>query len=185
VHSNLKRAIDSVVHYDCESLRALALMAEEIKISKDDEARDYFESRVNRKVAVWSRLSERFPTWFDRDDEDFTEATPDGIIALAQLCQLPTDMCARLYEAHADHINEAGALDLIRADVREHKPTRERVPKPCARCTAVHEVLDSWATILLTHDVKPLGECYDELRAALDAARKARRRKARRRSDEP
>ena len=139
-----RRVIDQCAFYKVESLRALALEAADIKSDKDREGADYFKQVTGRTVAVWARLTDRFPTWFDRDHEDFTNATPDGFTALTFLCQLPAETCAELYEAHINHINEPNAHLLVLADVNEHKPTRERKPKTCAACDRVRTLAMQW-----------------------------------------
>lgn len=126
MNADTKQIIDNAVHYDCESLRLLALTAETLKDAKDREGIAYFESKVGRKVVVWARMRSRFPTWFDPSHADYRNATPDGVIGLSRLCQLPLAVCAKQYDAHKDHINEAGALNLINFDVNAAKPPRSR-----------------------------------------------------------
>lgn len=125
--AQIKTEINNIRHYNVESLRSLAGIASEIRNVKNTETRQeltqLFEMVHARKVAVWSRISKRFPQAMSDNGHAMTT---DEFLSIAYLCQLPEDTATELYSAHADHLNEPGALQLIRSEVNAHKPQRAK-----------------------------------------------------------
>jgi hypothetical protein len=134
---DLEKQIEEAAYYSTESLRALCLIAREIRRVKDRPTRDYlrwkFEQAHGRKVTVWARVPVRFAEYFDRENAIYAQATADSIKALTYLCQLKEKDCTELYIEFARIICEPNVHLTVMAKVnarktelaggREKKPT--------------------------------------------------------------
>lgn len=186
----LEKQIDEAAYYSTESLRALCLIAREIRRVKDRPTRDYlrwkFEQSHGRKVAVWARVPVRFAEYFDRENPVYSQATADSIKALTYLCQLKEKDCSDLYVEFARIICEPNVHLTVMAKVNARKmelagKRGERKPSLAEQCAGL---LLSWRDETKWGDGlrlqgPPLSAsiCADEL-AALPDVRSVLERKA-------
>lgn len=178
----IKTEINNIRHYSVESLRALAGIAAEIRGIKDLDTRNeltaLFEMVHARRVAVWARISKRFPQVMTDNGH---AVTTDEFLSIAYLCQLPEDTALELYAAHADHLNEPNALQMIRAEVNAHKPQRAPRDSNGHAENADTKRLD-WLQDFIDHTEQAAIYAFiddlatgriDNVRAAIDAAMRA------------
>ncbi len=156
----IRKAIEENNFFSLESLRAWALLAQEIRAIKDVDARRRltreYEAQFGRKVSVWARIPDRF--FIDGPNV----RTPNGFLALSYLCQLPENKCAELFAAHIDHIDEPNAHLLVLQDVNDAKRRRKRANK-----LPIKKMLDVIEAARAFRDGVPNGARV--LSAALDA----------------
>lgn len=135
----LEQKIAECAFYKAESIRALCLVAAEIKWVEDKERRAelrrLFKTLTGRTASVWARVPEYFPS-----EMNYKSMTADGMMALTFLCQLPIDDARTLYEAHAAHLNEPNAHLMILGEVNDarrsgHAAKGKTLAESCADLT--------------------------------------------------
>jgi hypothetical protein len=139
--AELIRIIDAGAGEDAEALRnkaRIAFVVKEFQYENDEDRRQAkwrFEDANGRSLIVWSRIVPRFG-----EAAEFQSDNPDVITALGYLCQLPDEVCVRVFENHLRGYLENGGkeiLPFVRQLVDENKPKRKprvKTPRVCPHC---------------------------------------------------
>ncbi len=168
----IKRSIYETKYFGIEQLKSLALLAYEIRQVPDTKTRKSltveFEAVHGRCVAVWSRISIRFP-------EAMNGKLPlsiDGFLAISYMCQLPETASRELFAARVDHLDEPLVHKSVLQDVNAMKPKRGTRDKGntlvCERCDRIKQLPAYFRKVFLEDITNRAGECADLLEEELE-----------------